>query len=83
MSSCPEVESPFLASLGWAGLTSPDSRAFKWGGEGKVGEPRETNRIVVCVYVCGGRDVRKSGLRNRCLFFCVCEREWDRKKKKD
>lgn len=53
-------ESPFLASLGWAGLTSPDSRVFKWGGEKKAGSP-ETNGIV-------GVDLRD--LRNTSVF-CV------------
>lgn len=37
--------------LGRAGV-STDSRTYKWGGEGKVGEPRDRNRIVASGSMC-------------------------------
>lgn len=67
----PEVKSPFLASLGRAGLTSSDSRLREWGGEGqrtaelRVGRRGDKSRVwetrvcvCVCVYVCVRERVR-------------------------
>lgn len=68
-------DSPFLASLGRAGLASPDSRVCKWSGEKKALEPRQTRLSYV------GALFRERDVRNRYLVF-MCERKKKRQKKR-